>query len=222
MSEQPESVEQQIQRLTEQYAEISLERAYQRHGGRSERFQEFWQKAKKSEIILTEDNRITIGGRLPDFFVGDSRKNPDIEQEYFNFAGRNSGEESAETPQSQPSQATTTKAAATPDVMFVSREQIADRRFMRSVPEITAAIQAGLVKVDDDRAVRDVAELKSFLTPKAAPAPAPKVESKPKPTPCTITQAEAMDQRLTRKLEAEWSEQGGYLAAVQRGDIKVV
>jgi hypothetical protein len=223
MSEQSESVEQQIERLTQQYAQIALERCYMRHGGQPEKFPEFWQRAKKSEILLTEDNRITINGRLPDFFVGDARRSPEIEQHFFNWAERSRTEESTEAPQSQPSQAaTTSQATAEPDVLYVSRVQIADRRFMRSVPEITAAIQEGRVKVDDDRAVRDVAELKSFLTPKQA-EPAPKVEPKQAPKRTTeVTQAQAVDRRFLRQVEQEWASEGGYLKNVSNGNIRIV
>ncbi|BAY53693.1 hypothetical protein NIES2135_05030 [Leptolyngbya boryana NIES-2135] len=225
MSEQTEpTVEQQIEQLTQQYARINLERAYQRHGGQPEKFPEFWERAKKSEIVLTEDHQITIGGRLADFYVGRERKSPEVEEHFFNFADRNAANaESTEAPQTQQGSSPAPRAAATLDVLYVSQTQLNDRRFMRAAgTEILTAIRDGRIAVNDSKAVQDVAEVQKFLAPKQAePAPTAKPGPAPKRT-TQITKAQAMNRNFTRKLEAEWSEQGGYLKNVQNGNIRIV
>lgn len=223
MSEQEGlTTEQKIEKLTQQYAQINLERAYQRHGGQPEKFPEFWERAKKSEIVLTEDHQITFSGRLADFYVGDSRKSPEVEEHFFNFAARQRNAESTEAPQTQQGSSPAPKAAAEPDVMFVSREQIADRRFMRQAgAEITTAIQAGRIKVDDSKAVKSADEIQKFLTPKAEALPTAKPAPAPKRT-TEITQAQAVDRRFLRQVEQEWASEGGYLKNVSNGNIRIV
>lgn len=224
MSEQTElTTEQQIEQLTQQYAQIVLERAYARHGGQSEKFPEFWERARQSEIVLTEDHQITIGGRLADFYVGDSRKSPGIEEHFFNFAARQRNAESTEVSRSQQDSSPAPRAAAEPECLYISKAQMADRRFMREAgASITAGIQSGKIRVDDSKAVQSGSEIREFLAPKQAE---PATTAKPAPAPkrtTQITKAQAMNRNFTRKLEAEWSEQGGYLKNVQNGNIRIV
>ncbi|MBN8563549.1 MAG: hypothetical protein J0L70_23705 [Leptolyngbya sp. UWPOB_LEPTO1] len=212
MSEQQQE-EQTLDSLRQQFVEYAVQSTFAAHGGDMQNFNEFWDLVGKS-IELDSNHKVIIHGKVANDFLTAFKASKELREKFFqpDF-------QTQQTQQTQQPQTATAKAAATPDVLYVSQAQLNDRRFMRQVPEITAAIQAGRVKVDDAKAVQDVAELKTFLTPKAEASPT----AKPAPKRTTeISKDDLLNRTITRRLEQEWASEGGYLAAISKGLIKVV
>lgn len=222
MSEQDEQLNEAIER----YVKVNFESQYHRHGGNPAKLDEAWERAKHCGLDLTQDNKPLIGGRLPDAYIASQRRDPDIEKRFFDYASRKAaGEVTASVEAPLPAKDSVPKRSQQqqqPDVLYVSAEQLCDQRFMRQAgPEITAAIRTGKVMVDDARAVKSGTEIAAFLALKPEPAPQAKAEAPTKRT-TEASRDQILDQRFVRKLDAEWKTDGGYLAAISRGDIKIV
>ncbi|MBD1847014.1 hypothetical protein H6F89_27125 [Cyanobacteria bacterium FACHB-63] len=218
------SADQKLQSAIEQYARIAVESQYLRHAGNPERFTEFYeQNIAPSHVELTSDNQLQINGKNPDFFIGAVRRNPKIEESYFGYRSKQSENDSQAHPapdQQKPS--TATKTQKQPDCLYVSRQQLMSREFMLAAgPELSKGIQSGRIKVDGELAVQSGHEIRTFLEPKPEPQAEAKAASKPATKTTQVSKAQLLDRNFLRKVDAEWQSEGGYLAAVSKGLIKI-
>lgn len=227
MSEQLNSeptVDQKLQAAIEDYGRLQIAKAYDRRSLEPERFDEFWAEIKPGcKFELSEDNQLTVNGEHPDHYVEYIRRdNTKIRDKYFARSEKKEG--STQSAPDQQKQATLPKKQAEPECLYISRSQMMNRQFMlQAGAEIGKAIQSGKVKVDDSRAVQDGHEIRKFLSPKEVePAAQNQVKAMPARKTTEIPHSRLMDRAFLRKVDAEWSDQGGYLKNVTNGNIKVV
>lgn len=215
--------DEQLQAAIENYTRIAAETAYQRHGGQEGKFEEYFDSfVKNAEIELSQDNALLIDGDSVDLFVGRTRRRPGIEESFFNLAGRKKLAESSQPQPGSSQQKQASPKTQEPECLYVSKAQLMSREFMLAAGvELTAGIQSGKIRVDDSRAVQNGHEIREFLSPQVVEPAAQKTEIKPAPKTSTISKAQLLDRNFLRKVDAEWSSEGGYLRAVQRGDIRI-
>lgn len=216
------STDEKLQQAIEDYGKLQIAKAFDRRTFQPDSFESFWGEIKSEcKFELAPDNTLTVGGQSADIFVERLRQgNPKLKQY---FARPDEGEESSQSHPDSVQNKSESPKVSEPEVMFVSRQQLVSRQFMLEAGgEIGKAIQDGRIKVDDSRAEQDGYRIREFLAPKAIEGAEQKPEVKPVPKPRTITKAESMNRAFTLKLEQEWQAEGGYLAAISKGLIKVV
>ncbi|MBD1857704.1 MULTISPECIES: hypothetical protein [Leptolyngbya] len=216
------STDERLQQAIEDYGKLQIAKAYDRRSLQPDSFELFWEEIKPAcRFELTESNELLINGERPDFYVEYLRRDkPEIRDKYFARPGKEAESSQVHPAPNQQKQASPKTQA--PECLYVSKAQLMSREFMLAAGvELTAGIQSGKIRVDDSRAVQNGHEIREFLSPQVVEPAAQKTEIKPAPKTSTISKAQLLDRNFLRKVDAEWSDQGGYLRAVQKGLIRV-